>query len=107
MAALPLPDGARRTHRLRSGHAPDGRGETAEGNQRTADGGGGREVILFGLAEGADVRAADLQVDPLSLRFQLRWQSECVPARVPLPGRHNIYTAPAAAAVALSQGYTL
>ena len=64
-------------------------------------------VTWFGLEQGADVRATDLEVEPLALRFRLHWQGESAPTHVPLPGRHNVHTALAAAAVALLQGHSL
>ena len=65
-------------------------------------------VTYYGLSEGVAVRAEVLDVDeggrPL---VRLSTDSGCVEARLPLPGRHNAYTAAAAAAVALHLGLTM
>lgn len=63
-------------------------------------------VTSYGLAEACDVRAADVSLDSESrASFELRIAGEepCV-VRLPLPGRHNVYNALAAAAVASQMG---
>ncbi len=65
-------------------------------------------VTYYGLSEDVSVRAEVLDVDeggrPL---VRLSEGGESVEARLPLPGRHNAYTAAAAAAVALHLGLGL
>jgi alanine racemase len=71
------------------------------------------EVLRFGTAADADVRASDLRSRPAAppgaatLTFDLRWRGETAAVAVRLLGRHSAYTALAAAAVALARGHAL
>lgn len=65
-------------------------------------------ITWYGLAESAGVRATDLEVDDAGRpSFTLQAAGESVRLALPVPGRHNAYTAAAAAAVALHLGLTL
>jgi UDP-N-acetylmuramoyl-tripeptide--D-alanyl-D-alanine ligase len=62
-------------------------------------------VFTYGLSPGCDLWAD--QVESLGLegiRFRLRRQAEVVPVRLPMTGRHSVYTALGAAAVGLVEG---
>ncbi|HEX5959653.1 MAG TPA: UDP-N-acetylmuramoyl-tripeptide--D-alanyl-D-alanine ligase [Rhodanobacteraceae bacterium] len=63
---------------------------------------GARRCLRFGLDASADVAAADLALEAGSSRFTLRTPAGDAPVRLPLPGRHNIANAAAAAALALA-----
>ncbi len=66
-----------------------------------------RGKLCFGLNSNADVRAEDIQVEAdASSRFQLVTPAGRAEVRLPLPGRHNIMNALAAAAAATVIGYT-
>lgn len=66
------------------------------------------QVTRYGLGEGNDVRAVDVETDEEGRPcFRLRAEGGEVPVRLTIPGRHNAYNAAAAAAVALSLGATL
>lgn len=59
-------------------------------------------VTLYGLSERCAVRAVDVEVDETSrARFKLVTEQGETFVHLPLPGRHNVYNALAAAAVAL------
>jgi UDP-N-acetylmuramoyl-L-alanyl-D-glutamate--2,6-diaminopimelate ligase len=64
-------------------------------------------VIGYGLREGADLRATDVEVSEGGLRFRVESGSETIAAQVPLFGRFNVYNCLAAAGVAVSQGIAL
>jgi UDP-N-acetylmuramoyl-tripeptide--D-alanyl-D-alanine ligase len=65
-------------------------------------------VLTFGLASSADVRATDIASHGLNgVSFRLHFAGASVPVHLKLLGRHSVHTALSAAAVALSQGYTL
>jgi UDP-N-acetylmuramoyl-tripeptide--D-alanyl-D-alanine ligase len=66
-------------------------------------------VISFGVSSRADVRAEKLRVDDEGKAvFRLRLKGgERGEVRLPLPGRHNVYNALAAAAVGESMGLKL
>lgn len=65
-------------------------------------------VTWYGLGEDADVRATDLEVDEVGRpTVTLQAMGESTRLTLPMPGRHNAYTAAAAAAVALHFGLTL
>ena len=65
-------------------------------------------VVTFGLGEDARVRASDVQSFGLEgLAFRLHCGSEAVPVRLPVPGRHNVANALAAAAVGVECGLSL
>jgi len=61
-----------------------------------------REILEFGLEIGGDVEACDLQHDADGSRFMLVTPAGQCTMRLPLPGRHNVGNALAAAALALS-----
>ena len=63
-------------------------------------------VSAQGRAE-ADVRAFGISTDPLSSRFQLRAGEQSVDVCLPLPGRHQVANAVAAAGVAIAAGISL
>ncbi|MEX0682371.1 MAG: UDP-N-acetylmuramoyl-tripeptide--D-alanyl-D-alanine ligase [Dehalococcoidia bacterium] len=64
--------------------------------------------LLFGLSEQCDIRATDIESHGLEgISFTLIDDSASVRAECPLPGRHHVYPALAAAAVALNEGMSL
>jgi len=65
----------------------------------------GREVYDFGLEQPARVNGRVLDAD--SNRFRLQWGEQSVDIQLPLPGRHNLRNALAAAATALAVGIDL
>jgi UDP-N-acetylmuramoyl-tripeptide--D-alanyl-D-alanine ligase len=65
----------------------------------------GRRIVDFGLDQPAAVNGRVL--DPASNRFRLRAGGEEIDIKLPLPGRHNVRNALAAAAAALAVGVTL
>ncbi len=65
-------------------------------------------ITWYGLSEGVDVRATDIEVDDGGRpTLTLVAGAEKVRATLPIPGRHNAYNAAAAAAVAIHLGATL
>jgi UDP-N-acetylmuramoyl-tripeptide--D-alanyl-D-alanine ligase len=65
-------------------------------------------VLLYGLSEQCDVRAGDVVSRGLDgISFRISHKGASVEAGTPLPGRHHVYPALAAAAVALGEGLTL
>ncbi len=67
--------------------------------------GRGRRILSFGLGPDADVRAEAVTVQPdASSAFTLVTPQGSVPVTLPLPGRHNVLNAAAAAAAALAAG---
>jgi UDP-N-acetylmuramoyl-tripeptide--D-alanyl-D-alanine ligase len=65
---------------------------------------GSRRVLRFGIEQDADVRARDIALEPAGSRFQLLTPAGRAEVRLPLPGRHNVANALAAAAMALAAG---
>ncbi|MGH2366677.1 MAG: alanine racemase [Chloroflexota bacterium] len=80
------------------------------------------EIIWYGLGESADARATNVRTDLTaeqerpqvthrqrshSLAFRLHWRGASAEVQLQLVGRHNVYTALAAAAVALAGGVPL
>ncbi|HUF54353.1 MAG TPA: UDP-N-acetylmuramoyl-tripeptide--D-alanyl-D-alanine ligase [Dehalococcoidia bacterium] len=64
--------------------------------------------VLFGLSEQSDVRGSDVESRGLEgLSFTISANGESARVDCPLPGRHHVYPALAAAAVALNEGMTL
>src|SRR5690606_36794445 len=64
-----------------------------------------RHVMTYGTAENADVRAEDISQDGPRMHFTLRLpEGETVPVSLALPGRHNVLSALAAAAVGWQLG---
>jgi UDP-N-acetylmuramoyl-tripeptide--D-alanyl-D-alanine ligase len=65
-------------------------------------------VTWYGLGEGVDVRATDIETDDLGRpTLTIEAADEAVRVSLPVPGRHHAYTAAAAAAVALYLGCDL
>jgi UDP-N-acetylmuramoyl-tripeptide--D-alanyl-D-alanine ligase len=65
-------------------------------------------VTWYGLLDGADVRATDIETDEMGRpTLTLSAAGESVRFSLPVPGRHHAYTAAAAAAVALHLGADL
>ena len=60
----------------------------------------------FGVANG-DVHAENIELKPLSCTFDLVRGNERVAVVLPVPGRHNVHNAVAAAALALAAGLSL
>ena len=65
----------------------------------------GSETVLYGLQEGAQVRAADLELGPRGTRFDILRQGRRLPARISLAAEHNVLNALAATAAAMALGY--
>ena len=65
-------------------------------------------VVTVGLAEGADVRAVDVELDELARpRFTLTRGADSIAVRLAVHGQHQVGNALSAAAVALECGATL
>jgi len=65
-------------------------------------------TVLFGLSEQCDVRGTDIQSRGLDgFSFRLHNAGELIDVDCPLPGRHHVYAALAAAAVGLNDAMTL
>lgn len=60
----------------------------------------------FGIDSG-DVHAENIVLKPLSCEFDLVCGDECAAVVLPVPGRHNVHNAAAAAALALAAGLSL
>lgn len=65
---------------------------------------GSAAVLRFGFAEDADVRATDLVLGADGSRFRLHTPHGVVSVELPLPGRHNVANALAAAAAGQALG---
>ncbi len=63
---------------------------------------GTRRILRFGLERPADVHADNLVMDARGSRFRLRTPAGTADVALPLPGRHNVANALAAASVALA-----
>ncbi len=61
-------------------------------------------AVTYAIDAPADIRAESLRLEPLASVFDLVGAFGRLPVRLPLPGRHNLYDALAAVAVALSLG---
>jgi UDP-N-acetylmuramoyl-L-alanyl-D-glutamate--2,6-diaminopimelate ligase len=61
-------------------------------------------AVTYAIDVPADVCAESLRLEPLASVFDLVGPFGRLPVRLPLPGRHNVYDALAASAVALSLG---
>jgi UDP-N-acetylmuramoyl-L-alanyl-D-glutamate--2,6-diaminopimelate ligase len=68
---------------------------------------GGRRRITFGLSEGAEVRATELQLGNAASTFRLQAPGGSTVVRLPLLGEFNIANALAAAATGLGLGLAL
>jgi UDP-N-acetylmuramoyl-tripeptide--D-alanyl-D-alanine ligase len=65
-------------------------------------------VVYYGQSAQCDVRASDVGGRGLDgVEFALTAKGESVDVRVPLPGKHHVYPALAAAAVAVEEGFPL
>jgi len=65
-------------------------------------------VITYGLAPTADVRATEIESHGLEgVSFRIHFGERSLPVHLKLLGRHSVHTALSAAAVALSQGYSM
>ncbi len=65
-------------------------------------------AVLYGLSSQCHVRAVGVAGHGLDgFSFRLSSGGASIPVRCPLPGRHHVYPALAAAAVALHEGFTL
>ncbi|HYW02705.1 MAG TPA: UDP-N-acetylmuramoyl-tripeptide--D-alanyl-D-alanine ligase [Gammaproteobacteria bacterium] len=69
----------------------------------------GCRSLTFGLDPGADVRSGSIGTAPVAdgtpgTRFELRLPADSITVSLPLPGRHNVMNALAAAAAALAVG---
>ena len=62
------------------------------------------DVVSFGLEPSADVHAAEIVTDAAGTAFELHLPDASVDIRLPLPGRHNVRNACAAAAIAVALG---
>lgn len=65
---------------------------------------GARRVLRFGIEQDADICARDITLDTAGSRFQLLTPAGRAALRLPLPGRHSVANALAAAAMALAAG---
>ncbi|WIG54301.1 MAG: UDP-N-acetylmuramoyl-tripeptide--D-alanyl-D-alanine ligase [Rhodanobacteraceae bacterium] len=63
---------------------------------------GSRRKLRFGLDAEADVSATDIALDANGSRFTLKTPAGNAQVHLPLPGRHNVANAAAAAALALA-----
>ena len=64
-------------------------------------------VITFGRQGGTDISCTDVNLGTSQSRFELKLGSQSVQINLPLPGKHNIMNALAAAAVAHAAGVDL
>ncbi len=65
-------------------------------------------IVRYGLGEAADVRAEDVTVAVDGTpAFSLVFAGTSIDVKLPVPGRHNVYNALAASAVALHLGLSL
>ena len=67
----------------------------------------GRRVMRFGLDSSAEITARDVQVGEQGSRFVLVCADGEAAIELPLPGRHNVLNALAAASLALACGVAL
>jgi UDP-N-acetylmuramoyl-tripeptide--D-alanyl-D-alanine ligase len=68
---------------------------------------GHRRVLRFGLENDADLRASALRLGPAAAQSRLHPPAGDAPVRLPLPGRHSVMNALAAAGLALGAGARL
>ncbi len=68
---------------------------------------GRRPVLRFGLEADADVRALEIRCSAAGSRFRLLANAAEIDVELPLPGRHNLRNALAAAAMAVAVGAPL
>ena len=67
----------------------------------------GRRVLRFGIESKADVDARDVRIDAEGSRFVLMSSQGEIEVALPMPGRHNVLNALAAAAMAFAVGADL
>lgn len=67
----------------------------------------GRRVLRFGIDAAADVQAQDIQLDADGARFVLASPDGDIAIALPMPGRHNVRNALAAASMAFAVGASL
>ena len=67
----------------------------------------GRNVLTFGTSVDAQIRAEDIAVNAQGSRFALIYGPDDIEIDLPLPGRHNVINALAAAAASLAAGVDL
>ena len=65
---------------------------------------GRRRVLRYGMENDADVRARDVRLEPTGSRFVLATPAGRADIHLPLPGRHAVANALAAATMALAAG---
>lgn len=58
-------------------------------------------VVFYGCSEHCQVRATNVSLIPSGITFSLEVAGASQPIRLPVPGRHNVYNALAAAAVGM------
>jgi UDP-N-acetylmuramoyl-tripeptide--D-alanyl-D-alanine ligase len=68
---------------------------------------GARRILRFGLEHGAEISAGRIHADAGGSRFELRSPAGAIGLRLPLPGRHSVMNALAAAGLALAAGIDL
>ncbi len=68
---------------------------------------GRRRVLRFGLENDADLRATGLRATAAGMAFRLHTPAGDADVALPLPGRHNVMNALAAAGLALGAGASL
>lgn len=68
---------------------------------------GARRQLRFGLENDADVFAEDMRLDAAGSRFRLCSPAGALEVHLPLPGRHSVMNALAAASMALAAGIDL
>lgn len=66
-----------------------------------------RPAVWYGEGADAALRVEEVVVSPSGSRFVLRWQGAAHAARIPLPGRFQVFNAAAAVALLLSKGASL
>ncbi len=62
------------------------------------------QVVTYGTEAGADIRAQEVRTSRRGLQFRIQYEGSEFEARTPLLGRHNVYTALAAAGVGVAYG---
>ena len=67
----------------------------------------GAERFRYGVVEASDLQGAELCIGRRGTDCSLVWRTERIPARIPHPGRHNLFNGLAAASVALLHGVPL
>ena len=67
----------------------------------------GVKKLTYGLSAAADVQATDISVDAAAVSFELQFNGQRQPIHLPVPGRHNVHNALAAAAAAIELAVSL